>query len=192
MRFAWVRRAIVVALATLGAACSLIVDFTTKPAPDCDGGDCADATEIDPCASLPDGAVCDFLSCQSCKVCDNGSCTRTRMCPEGYAFDKASPTSRCCNGLPVSVTTNANCGVCGVKCNTTATPAQDCQPIDGHYFCTNCRNNSDCWSNCCSNTMGYHCAASDCNNGSCPPGICPVPSKCVLAAANEPNYCSYD
>jgi hypothetical protein len=194
------RLAPVVAAASLGCAtaCTLLVDFTPKPTPDCDAGDCADATTEaadapDPCQSLPDGAICDYLDCKTCTTCQNGACTLTKACPNGYNWDKTNPLARCCGGLAVLTNTNANCGVCGVVCKTGGGLSQDCALIDGHWLCGGCSGNDECWSKCCSSApTPAHCAASDCNSGMCPPGICPSPSKCVTAVGSHPNYCTYD
>jgi hypothetical protein len=198
MRFAPERRAFAALVASLGTACSLLVDFTSKPLPACDAGDCVDATaeptgDADSCGSLPDGAVCDYLDCTTCTLCENGACRLKKACPNGYNWDAKNPLARCCGGLAVLTNTNANCGVCGVVCQTAGGPSQDCQSIDGHYLCVGCNANDECWSQCCSTTpTPAHCAASDCNSGACPPGICPSPSKCVLGVSNAPNYCAYE
>jgi hypothetical protein len=216
--------AIGILFASLGAAsgCTLLVTFDEKPAPDCDGGDCADATALDAplgqgaappadaaaegpalddggggggdaCARLPDGAVCDFLDCNTCSYCVNGACTQRKACPEGYNWDKKNTLARCCGGLAVLTNTNANCGVCGVVCKTAGGLAQDCVNVAGHFLCGGCTTNTECWSKCCSTAPApTHCAASDCNSGACPGGICPAPSRCVPGIGTAPNYCTYD
>jgi hypothetical protein len=79
-----------------------------------------------------------------------------------------------------------------VQCMTAGvTSAQDCQLLGGHYQCVDCAANNECWSGCCAiDTTPYHCSESDCNTGSCVPGLCPAPSTCV-ASSGEPNYCAY-
>lgn len=181
----------------------------------------ADAVDADPCTHLADGAVCGDADpcndrptcvggrCQShpndagafcaylggcnCGYCSAGACTVTKKCPDGFNWDASNPLARCCAGLAVLTNTNANCGVCGIVCKTAGvTTPQDCQLVDGRYLCVGCTANSECWSQCCSTAPApSHCAASDCNTGACPPGICPSPAHCVAGTGNAPNYCSY-
>jgi hypothetical protein len=203
------------AVAAAGAGCSLLVTFRDQPV--CDGGKCGDASPLDasadgrdeappadaprdvadaapdPCAQRPDGTICAYLGGCNCTACKGGTCSDTKKCPEGYNWEAGDDLARCCGGLAVRTNTNANCGVCGIVCKTAgvSTP-QDCQPLAGHYLCLGCSTNPECWSQCCSTSPApNHCAASDCNMGTCPDGICPAPAHCVVGTGNSPNYCSY-
>jgi hypothetical protein len=206
---------VLAALATL-TGCSLLVHFDDASVEPCDGGGCLDApagdapggdgpssldagrdaapdAAPDPCATLPDAAFCAYAGGCQCKYCSTGTCSDTRPCPQGFNWEAGVDVARCCGGLPVMTDTNANCGVCGVRCATAGvTSAQDCQLLSGHYQCVDCAANSECWSGCCAiDTTPYHCSESNCNTGACPSGLCPSPSTCVQAAGG-PNYCTYD
>jgi len=182
---------------TFAADVSLTGDATPDEAavsPDA-GPDPVDAgPDADPCNKLPDGAVCDYQTCKTCRVCAAGVCTATtKLCPQGYNWDKKNTLARCCDGLAVLTNTNANCGVCGVVCKTAGGPNEDCKSVAGHFLCAGCTTNTECWSKCCSSSpTPSHCAASDCNSGACPAGICPSPSRCVPGTGTVPNYCTYD
>ena len=182
---------VVVATAAL-TGCSLLVHFNDAPDSCADGG-CPDA-QPDPCVALADGAICAYAGGCQCQYCNAGVCSPTKTaCPEGFNWEAGVDIARCCDGLPVTTDTNANCGVCGVQCATAGvTSAQDCQLLSGHYQCVDCAANNECWSGCCAiDTTPYHCSESDCNTGACVAGLCPAPSTCV-AGASAPNYCTYD
>lgn len=169
-----------------------------------DDASCGDA---DPCNARPTcraghcdrhpleaGTFCAYLGACQCGYCNgSGACADTRACPQGFNWEAGVDIARCCGGLPVLTSTNANCGVCGVQCRTAGvTKAQNCQLLGGHYQCVDCNANSECWSGCCAiDTTPYHCSESNCNTGACVQGLCPSPSHCVQGT-NEPNYCSYD
>ena len=185
-------------------------------------GDAGSDAPVDPCAALPDdascgdadpcnarptchagvcghhpveaGTFCGYPGACQCQYCDGkGACSDTKQCPEGFNWEAGVDIARCCAGLPVLTDTNANCGVCGVRCQTAGvTSVQNCALLSGHYQCVNCAANSECWSGCCAiDTMPYHCSESNCGTGACVAGLCPTPSKCVPGGGG-PNYCSYD
>lgn len=192
--------------------CSLLVHFDDAASSCADGG-CLEASSgdvatpgdaappldaraeatPDPCATLPDAAFCAYAGGCRCTYCSAGACSDTKPCPQGFNWEAGVDLARCCGGLPVMTDTNANCGVCGVQCQTAGvTSPQDCQLLSGHYQCVDCAANSECWSGCCAiDTTPYHCSESNCNTGACVTGLCPAPSTCVPGAGG-PNYCSYD
>lgn len=154
-------------------------------APTCSGGHCVrHAKEA--------GTFCGYAGGCQCQYCSAGDCSETKPCPEGFNWEAGVDVARCCGGLPVLTNTNANCGVCGVRCMTAGVSSpQDCQLLGGHYQCVNCAANTECWSGCCAiDTTPYHCSESDCNTGACVSGLCPSPSTCVSGNAS-PNYCAY-
>jgi hypothetical protein len=148
------------------------------------------------CAAHPKeaGTYCGYNGGCNCGYCNaQGACADSKRCPEGFNWDSKNKLARCCGGLAVLTNTNANCGVCNIVCKTAgvSTP-QDCKLLDGEYLCVGCSANSECWSKCCSSTpTPAHCAASDCNTGKCPSGICPAPATCMESSGAGPNYCSY-
>ena len=186
-----------VALAATLTGCSLLVHFNDVPAESCADGGCRDAppgetSPPDPCATLEAGVFCAYAGGCQCRYCKSGACSDSKPCPQGFNWEAGVDGARCCNGLPVLTNTNANCGVCGVACETAGvTSPQDCQLLSGHFQCVHCAANSECWSGCCAiDTSPYHCSESNCNTGACPAGICPAPSTCVEGMGG-PNYCTY-
>ncbi len=196
-------------------------DATEEGSHPTDAGSDARA-DADPCTTLPDdascgtadpcnarptckaghctlhpleaGTYCSYNGACQCGYCDNtGRCSQKLACPEGFNWEAGVDTARCCSGLAVLTDTNANCGVCGVKCATAGVSSpQDCQLLSGHYQCVNCAANTECWSGCCAiDTTPYHCSESNCNTGACVAGLCPAPSHCVPGTGG-PNYCTYD
>jgi hypothetical protein len=150
--------------------------------PTCMGGVCTPHPKPDgtPCAAAPD-------ACHSVPVCKAGVCGAPSTFPDGTQWRPGDDDARCCGGKPIETTSNTDCGVCGVACNTSK--GQSCGVLDAHYFCLGCQANGDCWSDCCSLTMGAHCSPSDCNTGLCSdPDVCPDMSHCEMDTVN---YCSY-
>jgi hypothetical protein len=204
--------------AAMVAGCSLLVQFDDAAIDACADGACVDGAASDgsgpldgganaearsdvridappdPCAALEAGAYCGYAGACQCMYCSNGACSHTTACPQGFNWEAGVDEARCCSGLPILTNTNANCGVCGVRCETAGvTSAQDCRLLGGHYQCANCAANSECWTGCCAiDTTPYHCAESDCNTGACVAGLCPAPSRCVQGSGTQLNYCTYD
>lgn len=150
--------------------------------PTCDNGVCTPHPKADdtPCAAAAD-------ACHSIPVCKTGVCGPSTPLPEGFNFKPGDDNARCCGGRPIETTTNVDCGVCGVACNTAK--GQSCGAIAQHYLCLNCNGtNADCWSGCCSLTGVSHCAPSDCATGNCNTAVCPNQSHCQ---SDVVNYCSY-
>lgn len=61
-------------------------------------------------------------------------------------------TRRCCNGVETVLTSNQNCGACGLECNTAA--GHQCVIKDGNPYCAGCAmdgggGNGACWTGCC-------------------------------------------
>jgi hypothetical protein len=128
-----------------------------------DSGDGEAAPTVDPCAGMPDGT----------------------------SLDAGDPFARCCGGVTVETTSNANCGVCGVVCDTMR--GQSCSALEAEYFCVGCAANADCWSGCCDPHAVAHCAPVSCTNGGCQlPEVCPGGSHCTpTAPTGALKYCSY-
>lgn len=128
---------------------------------DCDGTvDCRDPD----CnlMSCGPGVVCRDERCvpeNERGRCNNGAdddrdgdedCADTADCPD-YMF--CAPNHMCCDRRCVDITTNNNCGMCGLHCDTGA----DCAPRlgSGRYVCRGCNANADC-------PVGWVCMAGDC------------------------------
>ena len=151
-----------------------------------DGGDGATG-----CAVEPDGTPCKAAPdlCHTDGVCKGGVCMAPAVRVDGYNWNASDTNARCCGGVPVYTTSNANCGACGIKCNLNN--GESCSILGGHYFCRGCIASADCWSHCCSLSFSPpSCAASDCN-GNCSSTYCPPNTHCVLGNGTSSNYCSY-
>jgi hypothetical protein len=163
-----------------GAACG--TDDACHDTPTCAAGTCTLHEKPDgtPCAAATD-------ACHSVPLCSKGVCGPSTAFPEGTQWHPGDDNARCCSGKPIETTSNTNCGVCGVTCNTGK--KQSCGPLNGHYFCMGCALDPDCWSGCCSLTNAPHCSPSNCNSGACNvPDVCPAMSHCQ---SDVVNYCSY-
>ena len=150
--------------------------------PTCAAGVCTPHQKADgtPCAAATD-------ACHGVPVCKTGVCGPSSALAEGTQWRPGDDNARCCSGKPIETTSNTNCGVCGVVCNTAK--SQSCGALNGHYFCLGCALDPDCWSGCCSLTNGAHCSPSDCTRGTCHvPNLCPDMSHCQMDVVN---YCSY-
>jgi hypothetical protein len=176
--------------AAAGAGCTLLVQFDDQPA-SLDGA-VADTTSRDRGSDEPDGApdLPDVIDTEDVVV-DASVCLGRS---EGYNWDNANANARCCDGAAVVTTTNANCGVCGVRCNTGA--GQACQTQNGHYMCRGCDVSTDCWAGCCSTTYTPHnCTPNNpCGNGTCSDLECQKvagPAATCMTQANGSNYCAY-
>jgi hypothetical protein len=166
--------------------------FVCGPAPDvchdaqvCSSGVCA------PAPAKADGFVCAPAAdvCHADGTCKSGVCGAVTARPEGYQWMAGDDTARCCGGQAVHTTTDSNCGVCGIKCNTGN--GESCQALGGHYFCRGCVASAACWSHCCSTSFTpYSCAASDCA-GNCSSMYCPPGTHCVSGGTTSSDYCSY-
>jgi hypothetical protein len=150
-------------------------------APTCFGGACMPHERAD---GTPCGIPLD--ACHSIPTCTAGACGTSTPLVDGTQWKPGDDNARCCGGQAVETTSDTNCGVCQIKCNTAK--GQSCNPVNGHYFCTPCTV-SDCWSGCCSLTTTAHCSPSNCSTGSCQsPDICPDGAHCQ---SDVVNYCSY-
>jgi len=130
------------------------------------------------CAAAPN-------KCHAQPVCENGVCGTPATLADGTSWTSDGGSGRCCGGKPEAMTTNDNCGVCGIKCGA----GESCIVLDGQYFCS-CptTDNSSCWSGCCSSTGAWHCSPSNCV-GPCNTNVCPDGTKCVVGATVD--YCAY-
>jgi hypothetical protein len=156
-----------------------------------DSGSVHDAadTEVIPAdtSSTPDGLTPDTFTPDTSST--DGSTNPCSGRPDGFSLNALDPYSRCCGGVAVETTTDTNCGVCGVACNTAL--GQSCGLIDGQYLCLDCSSNADCWSGCCAATVSPpHCSANDCATGACAtPDPCAAHgAHCTIAGVA---YCSY-
>lgn len=150
--------------------------------PDAPPAGCASATDGTPCKAAPD-------LCHTDGVCMMGKCMAPAVRPDGYNWKNTDLNARCCGGVPLTTSTNANCGACGIVCN--ASNGESCSALAGHYFCRGCQTNLGCWSKCCSLSFSpSSCAASDCK-GNCDSTYCPPGSKCFLGNGMSSNYCAY-
>jgi hypothetical protein len=148
-----------------------------------------------PCAGKPDGTPCPAKdTCHAPGKCAAGVCTAGPALADGTGFDPSAHTA-CCGGEKVSLTTNDNCNVCGLKC----TDMLECKPQGTNptiYQCTGCQTyGNSCWGpHCCVTTVTAEgvCAAADCV-GNCPsPDDCPNGSTCVGShPTDRNNYCTY-
>jgi hypothetical protein len=173
-----------------GTMCSPAKDACHAPGT-CTMGACVDGQ------ALADGTMCSPAkdACHAPGTCTAGACVDGPALADGAGFDANAHTA-CCGGVMVSLTTNTDCNVCGLKCINN----QTCQPQGTNptiYQCTGCAangGNSSCWSNCCVLTVNSNgiCSASDCA-GHCPsPDTCPNGSACVGShPTDRNNYCSY-
>jgi hypothetical protein len=168
-----------------GAACTTATDGSVcgtaqgcNAAPTCQQGVCVPHLE-------PDGTSCSTGNVCKTGACKAGSCTATNR-PDGYKYS-ASSTDVCCAGAATATTSNSNCGVCGVVCNTAK--GQSCSVVDTHYVCTGCASNADCSLGCCGTSPIAHCTPSMCTTTACAsPNKCPDGSHCE---ASTIDYCTY-
>src|ERR1019366_1395235 len=139
-----------------GTGCGTAPDVC-HDAPVCKSGACAAA------AAKAGGTICATASdkCHTDGTCSAGHCGAIGTRGNGYNWSPGDATAICCGGSEVHATTNSNCGVCGIVCNTGN--GESCQIVGGHYFCAGCIASTACWSHCCSMSFSpYSCAASDC------------------------------
>jgi hypothetical protein len=168
----------------------LPLDATIEVDADVDA-DLFDASDAGGCAVSPDGTPCKAAPdlCHTNGVCKGGVCTAPGIHVDGYNWKAGDDNARCCGGVPVMTTSNANCGACGIQCN--GQNGESCSLLGGHYFCRNCIASSACWSHCCSNSFSPpSCAASDCV-GNCSAKYCPPNTHCVQGNGVSSDYCSY-
>ncbi|HQK18043.1 MAG TPA: hypothetical protein PLJ27_11330 [Polyangiaceae bacterium] len=142
---------------------------------------------------IPDGVECEQApnACWKPGVCESGQCTFPVAFPDGYNWKPGDNLARCCKGEPRMVNTNDDCGVCGIKCDTS--DGQSCKrnPANNRYYCEGCQASAKCWSGCCSESFMpiRRCAASDCSTGACVG--CPQGTSCVTSSVAS-NVCTYD
>jgi hypothetical protein len=161
------------------------------------GAEAPSDAEMGPCTDMPDGTTCPARDACHAWACKADACAQGKALPDGTAFDSSKHTA-CCGGAVVSLTTDQNCNVCGLTCNSPLT----CQPQGTNptvYQCVGCQTYGApyCWTSnkCCVdmlNPKGVCAASSDCN-GSCT-SACPNGSKCVgvgMHPTDVDNFCSY-
>lgn len=152
----------------------------------CEGGTCVTY-------ELADGTVCDAApnACWKAGTCENGVCGTATVRADGYNWDASDTWKRCCGGEAVRMDTNANCGVCGIQCDTSDGQSCKLNSANGKYYCEDCHASARCWSGCCSTSYGqpYRCAASDCS-GNCI--TCPSGSSCVQSPGVASLVCAYE
>lgn len=187
------------ALAALSSACSLIVEWHDKEADATngdagfeagsirpDGGSAGDGGTVEVDSSVPgdDGSVApnDATVSFTCSGKPDGTAT-----PRGDRY-------HCCGGVETDLATSANCGGCGIGCNTGA--GHSCVGLRGHFVCTGCSKdggggNGGCWSGCCTNRIGA-------DDGVCVPEfpcgiVVPVcDDGTCKSTAGEPSGCDTD
>ena len=190
-----------------------VEDATEEPAPDVapDVDFCAANPEGTPCGepgachemlcvqgacesvAIPDGVDCDDgpNACWKPGQCQGGVCGQATAHPDGHNWKPGDALARCCGGEPRTVNTNDDCGVCGIKCDTS--DGQSCKrnTVNNRYYCEGCHASAKCWSGCCSQSYGepYRCAASDCSSGACT--ACPSGAACIKSEVAS-NVCAYD
>ena len=109
---------------------------------------------------------------------------------DGYSWNIFDAYARCCGGVAVETTTDTNCGVCGITCNTDL--GQTCGLIDSEYLCLNCQANADCWSGCCAGTVSPpHCGANTCASGMCSAAADPCTPYGATCNFSGVWYCGY-
>lgn len=119
---------------------------------------------------------------------------------DGTQWNPSDPTARCCGGAAVNVTTNENCGACGITCNTAY--SQSCGQRNGAYYCLGCAATSGgigglaCWSLCCSTkffTEGA-CVPEGCfvQNTPCLDNTCAKHAATCHNPSASSSYCGYD
>jgi len=142
--------------------------------------------------AIPDGVECGPApnECWLPGRCQAGVCNPPTKRPDGFNWDGSDPWRRCCNGEPLRMDTNENCGVCGISCDPTDGQSCKLNPVNVRYYCEGCNASVNCWSGCCSTSFGlpYRCAASDCE-GNCI--ACPGTSTCVNSGGQASLVCVY-
>ena len=108
---------------------------------------------------------------------------------DGFNWMPPDPNQRCCGQMPVTTSSDSNCGACGITCN--AANGETCAMRAGRYYCVGCATSAGCWSQCCS-VKTSACAASDCVAGKCDATHCPPGTHCVAGIPDaSSNYCAY-
>jgi hypothetical protein len=148
-----------------------------------------------PCAGKPDGTPCPDPDPCHAGMCAQGSCVPGASKGDGTVVG-GDVAMRCCGGHPTSVTTNSNCGVCGLSCAS----GQTCKPQGQSpiaYQCSGCAatgGSPSCWSGCCVQTidMSGVCVPSTCSPTShCCTTKCPS-GTCQWFNGDKNNYCTYE
>jgi hypothetical protein len=177
----------------VGKSCVGLPDGTPcGPAPDvchdasaCSNGVCA------PAQAKADGFVCAPApdACHQDGTCSKGVCGAVTTRADGFQWKSGDNFARCCGGQAVHTTDDANCGVCGIHCNTGN--GESCQAAGNTYLCRGCVASAACWSRCCSSSFSpTSCAASDCA-GACSAKYCPPGTHCVVGSPSSSDYCAY-
>jgi hypothetical protein len=171
--------------ACAGQADGTVCIPTTNP---CQNPGVCTANVCGPITNKGAGTVCapKSDSCHTDGTCDgSGNCGPQGVQPDGFNYD-AVYQHRCCKGAPTDIYTDANnCGACGIACRN----GNGCVNAGGEYQCA-CTASSDCWSNCCSQSVPTMlvCVPSSC--GSTPVCIsCPGGASCAMGSPHY--YCHY-
>ena len=163
-----------------GKACGAAPDVC-HTAPTCAAGVCGtpgNASASTTCGAAPD-------ACHDAPKCSKGACQPAVALAEGTNWNTGDVYARCCGGNAVEATTTTNCGVCGWTCAS----GQACAMLGGEYACTGCTADTECLSNCCSESPApNHCSPGNCA-GACTTGVCTGGSHCVVGATVD--YCAY-
>jgi hypothetical protein len=168
------------------AACTFLVKFDDKDPDDEDAGSSESddgGVVVRPDATPPADAPVSTNPCSG--VADSTN------------FDPSDRTLRCCNGQPVRVSANENCGACGLRCGV----GQHCELKSDHYYCVGCVSGTlavdeACApsTHCCSKQFDARglCAASTCvvSGASCNQIVCPNGATC-LQPSGASYVCSY-
>ena len=161
-------------------------------------GTCA-AGVCQPAGNKPDGMVCNDPGnpCIAPGTCSGGNCGAPANRPDAFNYDGGDHLKRCCGGNPTTVTSDADCGGCGIKCNKDN--GESCQARSNmgqtNYYCAGCQYSAKCWTGCCGNSYAASknvCSVSDCSAGDCK-DICPSGMHCVVGAAKQiSNWCEFN
>jgi hypothetical protein len=151
-------------------------------------------TSPPPDVVVVDSAVVDVVAPVDTSTAVDSSTNPCMGKADGTSLNPLDPYARCCGGMAVETTSDTNCGICGIACNTGA--GQSCGMIDQVYLCLNCQADGDCWSGCCGGTVSPpHCGANDCSTGTCTAGAdpcAPYNASCNLSQVTSGVwYCAY-
>jgi hypothetical protein len=158
---------------SMGRACSPTADAAACTYSSCDMGfaDCDpsgfNANGCETPITTPTncggcGVACDAVRSNDagCNSTGGGPSTCTySSCATGYADCDAAPPNA--NGCETAITTTANCGACGVTCNTANALDAGCGPSGCTYECV------PGWSNCNTTSAQANGGGCECNTPVC-------------------------